>query len=294
MSTIVFHHGALGDSVLVWPVLRSCGNVTFVAPHAKAKLAATWLSNVEAVDADAPDHARMFAGRAAAECSDAWRARLAEASTIISFVSDGRDAWAHNTRQMAPDAVLAFVPPRPDPDDPPMHVTDFHRSRVRDAGVRLAPLDIPPPRRNLDGPVMIHPGSGGQAKRWPLERFIAVLEHCSAIGRPTVAVLGEVELETWPDDDVRLIGSLTEVATPGSMIEMSRMIAGAAVYIGNDSGPTHLAGQLGVHTIALFGPTDPHVWSPIGPLVRVIAPPEPRPMDWLEPMPVLETLARLA
>lgn len=286
----MFHHGALGDSVLIWPLLRGLGEVTLVAPIGKARLAATWLDGVTACDSDAPDHTRMFVPHAATECSAEWREQFAGASTIISFVSTGNDVWAANAMRMAPDATRVFIRARPMDHDPPMHLIDFHAEQCREAGVDVEPLD-PPPRRNPDGPVVVHPGSGGRTKRWPLERFIAVVEHLAAIGRPAIAVLGEVELETWSSDDVRLFRCLVEVVTPRDFLELSRVIAGASVYLGNDSGPTHLAAQLGVPTVALFGPTDPCIWSPVGPMVRLLAPPSPIDMTWLPPEPVVEALS---
>ena len=42
------------------------------------------------------------------------------------------------------------------------------------------------------------------------------------------------------------------------------------MFVGNDSGTTHLAAMLGAPTVALFGPTDPAVWAPTGPRVRVL------------------------
>ena len=57
-------------------------------------------------------------------------------------------------------------------------------------------------------------------------------------------------------------------------------------FVGCDTGPTHLAAQLGVPTIALFGPTDPAVWAPVGPRVRVIAPERSCGMEWLDAEPV--------
>jgi len=48
------------------------------------------------------------------------------------------------------------------------------------------------------------------------------------------------------------------------------MLAEAALYIGNDSGLTHLAAATGCPTIALFGASDPAVWRPLGDHVRVI------------------------
>jgi ADP-heptose:LPS heptosyltransferase len=48
-------------------------------------------------------------------------------------------------------------------------------------------------------------------------------------------------------------------------------------YVGNDSGVSHLAAALGVPTIAVFGPTDPTVWAPLGPKVAVVAPQDDAP-----------------
>ena len=44
----------------------------------------------------------------------------------------------------------------------------------------------------------------------------------------------------------------------------------ASLYLGNDSGITHLAAACGAPTIALFGPTDPRIWAPRGPKVKII------------------------
>ena len=52
--------------------------------------------------------------------------------------------------------------------------------------------------------------------------------------------------------------------------ELADGLAGARVYIGNDSGITHLAGAVGTPTVALFGPTDPEVWAPRGERVRCV------------------------
>jgi ADP-heptose:LPS heptosyltransferase len=44
----------------------------------------------------------------------------------------------------------------------------------------------------------------------------------------------------------------------------------ARAAVGNDSGPTHLAAVVGCPTVALFGPTDPAVWAPVGSHVRIV------------------------
>jgi len=55
-----------------------------------------------------------------------------------------------------------------------------------------------------------------------------------------------------------------------SLVDLFDAYAGAARYIGNDSGPSHLAAIVGIPTLCLFGPTDPARWRPLGPAVTVL------------------------
>jgi heptosyltransferase III len=111
------------------------------------------------------------------------------------------------------------------------------------------------PRIALTGPrhesVILHPFSGSAKKNWPLANF-----------RELAAMLGPVEWTCGPEvtlDGARRFGDLAELA---------RWIAGARIYVGNDSGITHLAAAVGTPTLALFGPTDPAIWCPAGANVR--------------------------
>jgi ADP-heptose:LPS heptosyltransferase len=55
-----------------------------------------------------------------------------------------------------------------------------------------------------------------------------------------------------------------------SLVELASIIATADVYVGNDAGPTHLAAALGRPTVAIFGPTPPSVWRPLGENIHVV------------------------
>jgi heptosyltransferase-3 len=55
-----------------------------------------------------------------------------------------------------------------------------------------------------------------------------------------------------------------------NLFDLARWLAGAALYIGNDSGITHLAAAVGIPVIALFGPASPDIWAPRGPNVTVL------------------------
>ena len=120
--------------------------------------------------------------------------------------------------------------------------------------------------------VAIHPGSGSEEKNWPVQNWIELLsrEHWHVEKRPSLIVIsGEADkaqtaqLETiWKDQDVRLAKNLPLPHLAG-VLEHS-------IFIGHDSGISHLAAAAGANCILLFGPTDPNVWAPRNENVQVI------------------------
>jgi ADP-heptose:LPS heptosyltransferase len=61
------------------------------------------------------------------------------------------------------------------------------------------------------------------------------------------------------------------VARDWPLAELAALLSLVRATVGNDSGPTHLAAVVGCPTVAVFGPTDPMLWAPVGPHVRVVA-----------------------
>lgn len=271
--------------------LRQWGAVDLAARWSRAKLAEAWIEGVTALDGESPEFARLFVPHADEEVGGPLHERLASVDRLISFVSDGRDAWAVNAATMAEGAARFFVRPRPGPRDPIEPIPTFHQQQLAGQGLAYEPVGAPARGPIVDGPVVLHPGSGGVRKCWPRERWEALGEHLEAIGRPVAVVLGEAERERWPPAAQRAWRERFDCYMPGSPLDLSKLIFGAGVFVGNDAGPTHLAAQLGVPTVALFGPTDPRIWGPTGPSVRIVAPDEPRPMDWLDVATVGEAIA---
>ena len=120
--------------------------------------------------------------------------------------------------------------------------------------------------------VAIHPGSGSEEKNWPVQNWIELLsrEHWHVEKRPSLIVIsGEADnaqtaqLEhTWKDQDIRFAKSLPLPHLAG-VLEHS-------IFIGHDSGISHLAAAAGANSILLFGPTDPGVWAPRNKNVQVL------------------------
>ncbi len=122
------------------------------------------------------------------------------------------------------------------------------------------------PFRREERVVLIHPGSGSESKRYSKEGFV---ELCRGLKERSVdfkVILGpaEVELKEAFRDFPLTVSYDLETA----LEELSR----CKLFVGNDSGLSHLAAACGVPTIALFQTTDPRVWAPFGGRVRVLYP----------------------
>jgi hypothetical protein len=116
--------------------------------------------------------------------------------------------------------------------------------------------------------LVVAPGSGARAKNWPEEYFLAVTRWWSeSLGGVVVVLLGPVEEERGGVYELRKHG----VVTSGlSLSQAAALLVASDIYLGNDSGITHLAAALGVPTVALFGPSDPRQWAPRGRQVAVV------------------------
>jgi heptosyltransferase-2 len=110
-----------------------------------------------------------------------------------------------------------------------------------------------------DRVVGIHPGASVRAKRWPLDRFVQVAESISK--RPGVRVLAFVDPEAYGDAVARVGGVIPAKV---SLRELISLIQRCDVLICNDSGPMHIAGALGVPTVAVFGSGIRQWFSPLG------------------------------
>ncbi len=290
MKNLVFHQGAFGDWILTFPLLRALGGRTLAVTHwSKAVLASRMIEGLEPVDIELREFSRLHAVGGPAVLSRQIEEYFKQARCVVSFVSDGDDPWADNVKGLARDAQFAFIPPCP-PEDWPSHVSQWYAACAARQGIEL--LEAPMPARvDRAGPLVVHPGSGGKEKCWPIERFEEALGILKGKGQAVLVVLGEVEMETWGDPALRRLSDQFETRACLSVDSLYAALGESSMFLGNDTGPSHLAAQMGIPTIALFGPTEPARWAPVGPAVRVLAPKTPRAMDWLSVGAVVEACA---
>jgi hypothetical protein len=132
------------------------------------------------------------------------------------------------------------------------------RQRSGHAFSRSIPSKTDGPGSQGKHDALLFPGAGHPAKQWPLVQFFELADWLLAQGWSVQFVLGPAEVErgmtVQPHPALR----------PTTLEELQDLLLAAGLVVGNDSGPMHLAGMLGVPGVALFGPASELQWGPVG------------------------------
>jgi ADP-heptose:LPS heptosyltransferase len=130
--------------------------------------------------------------------------------------------------------------------------------------------------------VMLHPGSGSRSKNWPVGRFVALADRLARQRNATVvATFGSADAEARAS----FAAHTAVLLDSPPLLELSGLFSRSALYVGNDSGISHLAGLSGAPSLVLFGPTEPVLWQPLGRTVVSLRRP---PLESLELHEVLD------
>jgi ADP-heptose:LPS heptosyltransferase len=119
---------------------------------------------------------------------------------------------------------------------------------------KLPPYPDGPPPYAKENIAILHPVATAKDKTWSAANFVSVAEQLKVIGLQPVFV-GSAE-----DDLTRFSNYRTEKGAP--LKDVIKLVASAALFVGNDSGPAHIAAAFGVPTIVIFGSSDPAIWGP--------------------------------
>lgn len=276
MRNLIVRSGGLGDAILALPVawymktrypgaeLSVLGNKTVLA---MARLAGFFTGYHSG---DAAGFASLYSGAAP---SRFLRSFFSTFNEVIFFTAGDRENILR-TVLSAGAGRCRLLDPRPLPGQV-HHITEHLMSVFEGDGI--LPVDSFPPmvsttRKQGSTPrsgIVMHPGSGGREKNWPLEHFITVARKSTS---PVTFLGGPAEQERGLDRALSQEGF--SVTRPESLQELASILYEAERYLGNDSGVSHLAAFMGTQSIVLFGPTDPRVWRPLGEWVTVMSSPD--------------------
>ena len=259
MRRLVIRPGAIGDTIVGLPALeRLC------AAESGAGSAEIWAPsrNLPLVRHIAPARAFTSVQLDLLEIDPppALIEKLRSFDEIVSWYGAAREEFDAALQSVGvPFRLLRALPS----EGSGCHAVDFYLKQAgfaAAASLEIAPR-LPVPRRAVSGGgefIAIHPFSGSRKKNWDLAAFQAAASLLTELtGLPCEWCAG-------PEEELpgaRRFDALDEVA---------RWLSEAALYLGNDSGISHLAAACGVPSVVIFIVTDASIWSARGPEVAVL------------------------
>ncbi|MBM4277845.1 MAG: glycosyltransferase family 9 protein [Deltaproteobacteria bacterium] len=291
-SMLVIHQGAIGDFILALPVLSALRRAfpkarPFMMGYPRIlQLAEGRFYAEEVFSIDQKGMATFFVREGSLDrgLSDFFSAF----ELIVVFGRDRDGALIGNLKRVCKGQIF-HINPLPKWDEG-VHLSDYLLKQLTQYEV---PLSKTVPRLYLresdrewaknfwtekgirpegrSQVIILHPGSGSRKKIWPLKRFLGFLHHLETqLAGPFLIILGPAEgPEVQRAFEER--GSPHLIFAKGlSLVQLASVMEGCRLFIGNDSGISHMAVALGLPTIAIFGPTDHRVWSPRGEKVEVV------------------------
>ena len=284
---LVMHQGAIGDLVLSLPSLQTIKNAfpeysieMLGYPAILSLVGGDFAHTIRSVDwAPASTLYGDFE-----DVSAQMRQYLAGFERLFIFSAQVKSAFIKNVQRCHPSAVHIRTFP-----DTARHVIDYQLAQL--AAMGYAPAG-PVPQLSLSSDdrrraddflrcngfdatlmtlIAVHAGSGGRRKCWPSACFQAIIQLLHEERRAGFLLVEGPAEETTDGEMTAALSALPCLPLRNLDLPLvAALIAGCALFIGNDSGITHLAAAVGVPTVAVFGPTDPAVWGPRGKSVCIV------------------------
>ncbi len=302
---VIISPGAIGDCVMMLPLARfmkdslSLGGVDFIGHSEYIDFFPGRTCIDRTTSLDSIEFNRLFVdpGDFDLEDNDRLIGSLGGYEWVVSFLGHGDSNYESNlifTVHCSRGAEITVLPLEP-ADGFSGHISEFHvRSFIeanllddadetgyefdgREILIRPHPSDTQCGRDLLGSVgtkaggriVLIHPGSGGRSKCWALENFCGLADTLTAEGAEVVFALGPAESERFDAGAMSAMEAAGTCISGLNLCQIVQILGCAKVFIGNDSGISHIAGGLGRNAITVFGPTNPARYRPIGPGARV-------------------------
>lgn len=258
---LIVRIGALGDVLLTRRLTHALSRAglrsTLFAPerHASLLRADPWIDEV--IDSESPRVARVFEGE--------WPEELGGFGRAVAI--SGSEAVGRAAAQASESSVR--VPPDPWREDRSIALQWCEAAGVDGAlaGEPPPPLPTDPIRALAVEATLIHPGSGAPRKNWRVDRFVELSLALEGAGHRVMWIRGPAEME-FPAEAARF-----PVIDRAPLAVLAATLACCRLFVGNDSGVSHLAAAVAAPTVPLFGPTSALVWRPDGPHVLPVAAP---------------------
>lgn len=158
-----------------------------------------------------------------------------------------------------------FLTDRLERPAPGAHRYENWRVLARALGLDLPPQEkLPALAQPARSEILVHTGAGQPVRVWPQDRYAGIVARLRKLGYSVQVACDPDQSKWWAD------AGESRLATPRTVKELLALVDRAGAFIGNDSGPAHLAACCGVPTLTIFGPQLPEFFAPLHPRSEVV------------------------
>jgi heptosyltransferase-3 len=269
LKILVLRGGALGDLLLTFPVLDAIRRgfpqsfVEFWGIYPQAGLLQSVdrvarLDSLEVLPLFISDPIPIGLSR-----------RLREFDLAVSFLSDPEGVVAEHLVSAGVQKVVNRSPMM----QPGVHAVHQLATVLEPLGLELRdPVPSLAIDRNENPKSLLgfHPGSGSAAKNWPVESWIGFAVKGARQFENLLVIGGEADDAVIRSFQRRCRLPVIQTMLHPNLWDLARALSKCSFFVGHDTGVTHLAAAVKTPTVALFGPTDPAVWRPLGDHVKIV------------------------
>jgi ADP-heptose:LPS heptosyltransferase len=277
---LVWHQGALGDLILSLPALHAIkagGKAACLHLISKTGIADILIHNRLADEVSSVDEGLYADFFIDGPVSSRAAEFLGKFRSAFVFMKNVDEVFAENLRRHIPECFFIRTVP---PEGRTIHVSSLQVGQLLQCGIGEKGMPPLQAKSFLSGVhdkkafITIHPGSGGKKKCWPIEKFLELMKLLDKEKKfYFYFILGPAEQRKLNEISGRFISNNNinaSIVADKPLSYISLLLKASSLHIGNDSGITHLASALGTPTIAVFGPTDPRVWGPLGRRAKIV------------------------
>ena len=280
MNILIIRPGAFGDTLMLLPSLVNISGqstITLVARQPGLYFIQDFVNR--SMDLDCAGWHRLFLESPAKEGLP-----VSQTDFVVVFLNDEGGAISRNLNAYFPNTPIHLFPSFPAKGEK-IHVARYISNCLKTAGLPIEPraafenavmnplMSMERTLQSCDTAVF-HPGSGGPKKNHPPDFWLKILRRFvrepafQKVG--TSLLLGPAEASLHSFFRKNLESTKWEICFCPDYETLTGLLGKACLYLGHDSGITHLAAMLGIPTVALFTESNSVQWHPLGPAVQVV------------------------
>ena len=280
MNILIIRPGAFGDTLMLLPsVVNISGQLTINLVARQPGLYFIQDFVTRSMDLDDAGWHRLFLESPAKEGLP-----VSQTDFVVAFLNDEGGAIRRNLNAYFPNTPIHLFPSFPAKGEK-IHVARYISNCLKTAGLPIDPRAafenaVRHPLMSTEHPLqscntaVVHPGSGGPKKNQPPDFWLKVLSRF--VREPVFKnltpslLLGPAEASLHSFFRKNLESTKWEICFCPDNETLAGLLGKACLYMGHDSGITHLAAMLGIPTVALFTESNSTQWHPLGPAVQIV------------------------